>query len=170
MTLNCIFSPQTSDVICNTPGSLQAEPWAAQMARAASTREPQTFPLLVWKVLTAAYNNWEHSLVITLTRILNVCLFVCFVIFSASVNGQILDHGINHLPFFLITPLCYQKQTNRRESKTLSNGYWFKTPQTISMCIAFTVYRKSLFSFAPLATPVKHSLLVFWFGSDNSEV
>lgn len=57
MTLNCIFSLQTSDVICNAPGSLQAEPWAAQKVGAASISEPQTFPLLVWKVLTAAYNN-----------------------------------------------------------------------------------------------------------------
>lgn len=56
-------------------------------------------------------------------------------VFSSSVNGQISHHGINHLPFFLITPLCYQKQTNRRESKTLSNGYWFKTSQTISMSV-----------------------------------
>lgn len=37
MTLNGISSPQTSDMICNTPGGLQEEPWAAQMEGASST-------------------------------------------------------------------------------------------------------------------------------------
>ena len=93
-------------------------------------------------------------------------VFLFFFFFSYLVFSQWSDfRSWDKSSTFLSHHSTLLSKTDRRESKTLSNGYWFKTPQTISMCIAFTVYWKSVFSFAPLATPVKHSLLVFWFGT-----
>ena len=76
-------------------------------------------------------------MVVTLTRMLNVFVPV----FNSSVNGQISDHGINHLPFFLITPLIIKNRQTEEKAKLLAMGIDLKPHRpSVCLCIACTAY------------------------------